>query len=274
VAGALLAAHGITSMGRYLARSGDWRRFTVAERDELFAHDISVWLIREDHGGEVFDGWGMGQHQGQIAALEADVLDWPDHRPVYAAADMLVMPRQYHQTVPYLQGFRSGLAGRLKMGIYGGADYVRWTQGQGLTDYQWVAGAASWNNGLAPNLAEAEIHQFPDQILNGSVDLGETFALDWGAWHPRKQEGPVMAEDIATQLATLAKLMDIRVREEGDRIISTLRAPAPAEGQSQPPFTLQGLGEGIDRVREDLRALRESDKESVPGPPIPSAPVQ
>lgn len=274
MAGSLLAANGITSMGRYLARAGDWRRFTVAERDDLWAHGISVWLIREDHGGEIFDGFGMGQRQGLIAAMEADILDWPDHRPAYAAADTLVTPAQYGQTVPYINGFRAGLAGRLKVGMYGGAGFVRWTQEQGLTDFQWVAGAASWHNGVRPDLAQAEIHQFPGQILNGTVDLGVTFALDWGAWHPDKQEGPVMAEDIATQLATFAQLIDLRLIQTEDRIVSALRAPQPAEGEHQAPFTLQGLGEGINRVREDIRALGGGIKEVAKDPPIASDAVQ
>lgn len=270
---AALVAQGITSIGRYVARDGDWRRFTRVERDDLFGHGISAWLIREGYTGqEALGGYQVGLTEGRIAAEQGEWLDWPTHRPAYFPADFRIAQADYGRSGDTLHGFADGLDSRLQVGTYGGSRWVKWTQDQGLSAFQWVSGATWWDDGVLPNLAEAEIHQFATQILNGSVDLGETFAVDWGAWHPDKQEGPVMPEDIATQFAVLAQLIDLRL----------IKTEAIIRGNpGDPAYALQTLaedgyrrGDQLTSISDAVRALGDTTKETVASPPISSEPVQ
>lgn len=273
VSAAALVAQGITSIGRYVARDGDWRRFTRVERDDLFGHGISAWLIREGYTGqEALGGYQVGLTEGRIAAEQGEWLDWPTHRPAYFPADFRIAQADYGRSGDTLHGFADGLDSRLQVGTYGGSRWVKWTQDQGLSAFQWVSGATWWDDGVLPNLAEAEIHQFATQILNGSVDLGETFAVDWGAWHPDKQEGPVMPEDIATQFAVLAQLIDLRL----------IKTEAIIRGNpGDPAYALQTLaedgyrrGDQLTSISDAVRALGDTTKETVASPPISSEPVQ
>jgi hypothetical protein len=179
----MLRRDGFESVGRYLGFRGDSRALTRPELDALHAAGISVWLIREDHGGEALEGFDSGLRQGQIARQLADQLGWPGDRPVYATADVMVLPSQYGAVGAYLDGFGQGLGGR-PVGLYGGARLIQWAMANGHASWGWAAGASSWHDRVAPVESGAQIEQFARQLYGGAVDDGRSLAGDWGAWHP------------------------------------------------------------------------------------------
>lgn len=147
--GAAFAAAGVKAVGRYLASDG--RGITAAEYQDLKAHGIGVWLVREGAASGMLGGFAQGVADAKIAAAQIAAVGLPADSLVYAAADWDVSTAQFPVCDAYLQGFASVL-GVNRTGIYGGLHYLNHAHAAGLAVGFWRAGATSWDHGETPQM--------------------------------------------------------------------------------------------------------------------------
>jgi hypothetical protein len=142
--GAACAAAGVKSVGRYLAPFGDGREIEKDEYDDLTAHGITVWFVREGAANSLLDGYALGVSHAQTAVANLARLGLKD-QVVYAAADFDVQPSQYAACDDYMRGFAS-VIGLERTGIYAGMRYINHCRDT-LAKWYWQAGATSWDHG-------------------------------------------------------------------------------------------------------------------------------
>jgi hypothetical protein len=150
--GAVLAAAGISSVGRYLGSPGDGRCLTRAEYDDLTAHGIDVWLIREATGREMLNGRAEGQNQARTAQAAIERLGLPSDSVVYFTADFAVQPSQYGVCDDYLRGVNDVFQDTDRIGLYAGVPYIVHVKSWGGAAYWWKPGASSWSGGQSTDL--------------------------------------------------------------------------------------------------------------------------
>lgn len=147
--GAALAAAGVKAVGRYLASDG--RGITAAEYQDLTAHGIGVWLVREGAANGMLGGFAKGVADAQIAVQQIAAVGLPADSLVYAAADWDVQDSQFPACDDYMRGFASVL-GANRTGIYAGLHYMNHAHAMRLAVGFWQAGATSWNHGEAAQM--------------------------------------------------------------------------------------------------------------------------
>jgi len=151
--GAALAVAGVRSVGRYLADEGDGREIELEEYQDLTAHGITVWFVREGYANGILDGHDKGVADAQIAVANLARLGLAG-QVVYAACDFDIghdpdlgsWQAQFDAGTAYMQGFRS-VIGDTKTGIYGGMEFINHCRDGGLAGWFWKAAASSWDHG-------------------------------------------------------------------------------------------------------------------------------
>jgi hypothetical protein len=134
----------VKSVGRYLAPLGDGRQIEKDEYDDLTAHGITVWFVREGAANSLLDGHALGVSHANSAVANLARLGLKD-QVVYAAADFDVQPSQYAACDDYMRGFAS-VIGLERTGIYAGMRYINHCRDT-LAKWYWQAGATSWDHG-------------------------------------------------------------------------------------------------------------------------------
>lgn len=134
----------------------------------------------------IHDGYATGKAHGANDAATAASLGAPSTTVLWATADDKVFVGQDELNMgAYLDGYRYGVAGRYRVGLYGGAQPVQFALQGGHAAFGWVAGASYWNNGIEPGSVGAIAHQLAEPyIWVGGVecDSNDIFTLgDW-AW--------------------------------------------------------------------------------------------
>jgi hypothetical protein len=140
----VLAAAGVKAVGRYLAEDG--RGITAAEYQDLQAHGIRVWLVREGAASGMLGGFAQGVSDAQLAQAQIAAAGLPADSLVHAAADWDVQDSQFAACDDYMRGFASVL-GVNRTGIYAGLHYMNHVHAAGLAVGFWQASATSWNHG-------------------------------------------------------------------------------------------------------------------------------
>lgn len=147
--GAALRAAGVVAVGRYLAADG--RGITAAEYQDLRAHGIGLWLVREGSATGMLGGFTQGAADARIAVQQIAAAGLPANSVVHAAADWDVTTAQFGVCDDYMRGFAS-VIGVNRTGIYAGLHYMNHAHASGLAVSFWQAGATSWNHGEAPQM--------------------------------------------------------------------------------------------------------------------------
>jgi hypothetical protein len=145
--GAALAAAGVVSVGRYLGDPGDGRCLTADEYEDLKAHHLSVWLVREATGREMLNGRAEGQNQARIAQAAISRLGLPADSVVYFTADFDVLPSQYAACDDFLRGVNDVFQDTGRIGLYAGVPYIDHVKSWSGASYWWKPGASSWSDG-------------------------------------------------------------------------------------------------------------------------------
>jgi hypothetical protein len=148
--GAALAAAGVKAVGRYLAADG--RGITAVEYQDLRAHGIDVWLVREGSANGMLNGFQQGVADAQIAVQQIAAVGLPSNSVVHTAADWDVQTSQFPACDAYQDGFASVLGGYNRVGAYGGLHWLNHAHAAGKAVSFWQAGATSWNHGEAPQM--------------------------------------------------------------------------------------------------------------------------
>jgi hypothetical protein len=179
-----------------------------AEITHAHAHGLWVALIGEHDTlthHPIHDGYPTGLNHGRWDGDVADSLGAPRGSVIFATADDKVFSGTGEIIMgQYLDGYRTGLAGRYLTGIYGGAGPIKWAKENGHADVAWCAGASYWHNGVDPRDAHAVAHQLPVPAVNvggTTCDLNNVFDAGWwGQWSPlgaqpsqQDEEGLAMA---------------------------------------------------------------------------------
>lgn len=159
LSGATLKAKGVTAAGRYVGT--DSRCITKAEYDDLVAHGIKVWLVREwqtaDLGTSMLLGHDFGVSEAKKAQAALDALGVPN-APVFWAADYDIGPgsSRLAGTDAYVAGWNTIIpAGR--RGGYGGLWYLKHV-GSAI-DFRWECASTSFRHGLTLTTQPVHIRQ-------------------------------------------------------------------------------------------------------------------
>ena len=146
--GATLAAHGITAVGRYLAPPGDSRALEKPEYDDLKAHSIDVWLVREGATQGMLAGANQATQDVQIVHDNLTRLGLPLDTFVYTSADFDVPPSSSNLGLldAYQRTFIEG-HGAANTGVYGGMVIINRFRSSGLAARFWKSAASSWDHG-------------------------------------------------------------------------------------------------------------------------------
>lgn len=148
-----------------------------------------------------------GANDGDRAAEQAIALGQPLGSAIYATADFGETADQDSAVVAYLSGFKAGLAGRFKMGVYGEGAVCQLALDHGLADYTWLAGgrgmrgtpefAASGKATIIQDVGDAQ-----GLDLGIGVDTDTAYPDDYGGWSlPVEQTQP--------QLAKIARYLEV-----------------------------------------------------------------
>lgn len=145
--GAATRNAGIVGVGRYLTSPGDWRAIEKSELDDLLAHGINVWFVREGSANGMLGGYSQGVYDAQVAVSHLrNRLGIQGNQVIYAAADFDVQGYQFGACDDYMRGFAS-VIGLPYTGIYAGMYYINHCRDAGLANWFWKAAASSWDHG-------------------------------------------------------------------------------------------------------------------------------
>jgi Domain of unknown function (DUF1906) len=202
---ACLRAAGYTFAVRYLHPTSS-KSLDLAEARLLLAAGLDIVSNYEaSTAGWMFDGYSRGQAAARDALAIATGCGMPAGRPIYYSLDVDPGPlttAQWDAVKRCLDGAAS-VHGRASVGVYGGWKALEvlcpaWAP-WGWQTYAWSAGRIS---------ARAHLRQYRNGVAmcGGDVDLNESYAADFGQWHPPTtilQEDPFMALSDAEQTEIL-----------------------------------------------------------------------
>lgn len=163
--GALLKAHNVEAVGRYLAT--DSRGITAAEYADLQAHGIGLWVVFEsqttDLSVSMLNGYAKGVSDAQRAQAQIVAQGLPADTPIYWAADFDIAPGSDRVSAAesYVDGWNTVIpAGR--RGGYGGLWFLNYIHGRGKVDFLWECASTSFRHGVDPNSVPLHIQQTID----------------------------------------------------------------------------------------------------------------
>lgn len=132
ISGAALHAAGITGAIRYVGIGTGPKRLTVAERDDLLSHGVTVLGVAESTAAEADNGYNAGVADAKAVLADPAAAGLPfvcatNDKPTYTQAD-----------VDYVRGFASVLGERA--GAYGFASFLTAVRAQTPVSLYWQAG--------------------------------------------------------------------------------------------------------------------------------------
>jgi hypothetical protein len=160
--GALLKAHNVQAVGRYLAT--DSRGITAAEYADLQAYGIGLWVVFEsqtrDLSVSMLNGYAKGVSDAQRALAQIVAQGLPPDSPIYWAADFDIAPGtdRVAAAESYVDGWNTVIpAGR--RGGYGGLWFLDYIHGRGKVDFLWECASTSFRHGVDPGSVPLHIQQ-------------------------------------------------------------------------------------------------------------------
>lgn len=204
-----LAAAGCKGVIRYLAPLPNPKVIDQAELDALHAAGLLVALVWESVAQRATGGGRAGGVTDATEALrQADLLGWPENRPIY-----MVMEDPNQQPTsdwPAIDAYAEGAAsvlGDARLGAYGGQALVEHQRQAGLIAWGWQVGG--WSPSVSPlchlyqRLSPAVLTGFA-----GQIDEDAILQPDWGAWDggSRPSAPPATSQPIQAPTVTSAPL--------------------------------------------------------------------
>lgn len=236
--GAVLASHGITAVGRYLAADG--RGLTRAEYDDLVAHGVHVWLVYEGTAQGMLNGRAQGVKDAEFAQSKIAELGLPADSPVYVTADFdCYTVGQFAACDAYLVGWETVIpVGRT--GIYGGLYYLKHVHDAGLASGFWESASLSFRHGVTPAQMPVQIRQTLANPGVPNLDSDTILATEYGAigdpLTPPEEENPLA--DLTTE--QMQKLADFL-------------APTMLKTATQGSALTIGDGQTHDRIKQAVQ---------------------
>lgn len=196
IAGADLAANGITFVCRYLSSGGaslPYKQLTAEEFADLTANNIAVVFNWETTSDFMLGGFSAGVADAQQALTFIQGLPGvPDgyHPVVYFSADFDEAPSQDTPVEQYLQGAASVLGGMSFVGIYGA--YYICTRAQAAVGVKYIWQTEAWSGGnitAAVNIMQRNSLGY--KTIDGvQCDINEQHTDDIGAFVPNQPAQP------------------------------------------------------------------------------------
>jgi len=179
--GATVRAAGYSGVLRYIGFDPVTRPkcITRAEYTDLIRHGVGVALVYENVAGDALSGRAAGVTAAQRARHWADVIGFPQDRPIYLACDTdVVSQAQFGAVLEYLRGAGSVLGGPARVGIYGEYDVMQRAAAAGVAKWFWQTKA--WSRGKVS--AHAHLLQLIGTVRVDGIDCdrNEIHRPDWG----------------------------------------------------------------------------------------------
>ena len=183
----VIKAGGYIGAVRYLAPVNTATKpkiLTASEATALHAVGLSIGLVWENGGQRALQGFNAGQADGRAAAAMAVALGAPGSTAIYAAVDFGATTAEMPAVVQYVRGFKAGLAGAFRCGVYGSYWVVRACAA--VADLFWQTGA--WS-GTYMFSGACLFQQIGGATIPGT-DVDQVRKTDWGQWDPPVTPAP------------------------------------------------------------------------------------
>lgn len=218
--GAALRAKGVVAVGRYLASDG--RGITAAEYEDLTAHGVGVWVVRETQtwnlSVSMLNGYAKGVADATAALDQFPRVGLPASLPVFWAADFDIAPGspRVAEAEAYVDGWNTVIPpGR--RGGYGGLWFLAYLHGRGKVDFLWECASTSFRHGMTPSQVPLSIRQTTQAPPLPGTDHNEIFDLT-----PTTLEAdmPLTQADIG---AIISALLNFPAFDKGPSVSVVLR---------------------------------------------------
>lgn len=188
---AQIKAAGYTFVLRYVSPDPS-KNLTVAERDALWAHGISIGLVWESSAGRALDGMTAGMVDARAAVAQANALGMDADVPLFFACDRDTTAGQVR---PYYRGVATI---RHCCGAYGGIRVVDPLLADGTVRFSWQT--CAWSNdpitGRPQVSSTAHLYQrnTPTTSLRGTFDE-DVVLHPIPMWTPPGQPQPLLTQE-------------------------------------------------------------------------------
>ena len=175
-----VARLGYKAVARYInGQTTHWKVLTPAERDELHANGLGIWLVFERNIERPLGGYRNGLEDGKLAARSAGELGYPVAMPIIVAFDIDVYRANIQACIDYFRGFDEMSVNPL--GVYGDWDIIEALKAKSVLN--WQANARAWSASRVHPLTH--LHQRTQVALPGLGALDPNDVLrDIDAWLP------------------------------------------------------------------------------------------
>lgn len=160
--GAVLAAAGVTGVGRYLGT--DSRCLTAPEYQDLTSHGVGVWTVVEEQNStltvSMLQGYAKGVQDALLAEAQIAAVGLPANTMVHWAADFDIAPGSTRIAAAdaYVDGFNT-IIPQGRRGGYGGLWYLKHVHDLGKVDHLWECASTGFRHGVDPSQVPIGIQQ-------------------------------------------------------------------------------------------------------------------
>ncbi len=175
-----LKALGVEFICRYLVpEKYAWKRLTPDEVKATAAEGIYLLSIFETTADRVRGGEEVGKIDGQLAFVEAQIVNQPTGSAIYYAVDYDAQTKDYDALEAYFRVARQQIKPLYLIGCYGSYAVIEELYRRGVIDCGWQTYA--WSKGkLSP---KANLYQYKNGVMLAGIqcDMNESYGGE-GFW--------------------------------------------------------------------------------------------
>lgn len=214
------AGNGIILYGSYVDPQTSGKIPSIDEVNNYRNAGVEVGFVYEWYETRATEDYASGYTDGQIALSQFRARNHAEGKVAFAACDTV-----NRISGSYIQGYRDGLSGYYKPGIYAGADNLRIAEMYGI-NYFWEAKSESWD-GTKGELGYAQLVQQLNSDLFGT-DLNIVYG-DWIGLNPITLPPSTNTEEDEEMPIIFRNPLDGRVYRDSETVRSPDWIPGPSD---------------------------------------------
>lgn len=240
---------------RYGGPGSSDKHLTRAELQQLLRAGLVVVANAEGAERGLLGGREAGRKWAVLANRDFADLGMPASRPIYFSVDFDVRSWEWPRVAEALRG-AGDVLGSDRVGVYGGANAVRWASRDRVANWFWQTYA--WSGGLWVEGCQLQQYRNHVSLAGGQVDLCRAMTSDYGQWPHQGRETMQLDGTQALQLYNTEHMLS-GIRDLADPI----RGLHPGEGQSldipnKLAQTLDTILTTVTAVQAGLEALESA----------------